>query len=590
MPRFVRAPLIGVAILTAGALVHVWAFPDEVTCAARVPLKVVSSTEKSDLLGELATDYNKAERPPGSTCAQVSVVPVSSGIAEGILAGDPDHDPVITDADRADVKGAQVWTPSSAFWLDRLYADSGGRTSFRRLKLHSLARSPLVLAMPAALEHDLGWDAQPPTWRAAMDALRAGKLNYTQENPRASTSGAMATYLTYAAGAADAAGRLPLADLTEERVAGLGGFVRDVQQAANGGFQNDSTDILRVWSRRLPERTMIMIQEQMVEGYNAGAYATFVGEKPEIIRPATPLVAVHPVAPGSATRESIVADHPYVTLPGVSTTVAAAAEDFRLYVMEHWDRLCTAGFQSPVGSDPADCAVAKHIAADVQSLTLPDSKVQSIMAGAWWTMRSTRRITIAMDVSGSMQDTRLAEAAGAVRQAVEGLRDQDEVEIYRFAGTAQYTNPYWLLRPLGSKSADLGPITTPPAKGAAKFTAVYRTVDDLYREVSRRHRESGDNTLDVLIVLSDGIQDWNPKDHTTATSVCAGWRRAKLTPVPVYTIHYDPADNIYPPARAEAGREALGQFAGCSGAPGSTKQSTGKSPLKTVFSQVMGSL
>jgi Ca-activated chloride channel homolog len=592
--RLARGALIGLAILGTGGWAYVANHPGPAPaavsprdCTKPVPVKVVSSTEKGDVLADLAKRYNAASRPADVPCGRVSVVEVSSGIAEELLTAHPPADSAITDDDRAAVKDAQVWAPSAALWLDRLDLDNRNQTSYRKARLDSLASSPLVLAMPAALQHERGWDAQAPTWRAAFDALRDGKLNYTQENPRTSTSGALATYLTYAAAQEDATGLSP-ARLTATALPGLNGFVREVQAAANGGFMNDSVDILRSWSQPdgMPEHTMIMIQEQMVQGFNSGLYARFGDGKPPV-----PLVAVHPVSPGPGPAESIVAEHPYVKLPAATVDQSAVADDFRKFVLEEaWGPLCDAGFRPPIGRDEDRCAGRTYLG--TKRLGLPDAAVQSTMVDTWRNLRSQRRIMIAMDVSGSMKGELLREAADAVNQGVARLRPTDQVEIYRFAGSKQFTGPYWPVRPLADRGEhpeqeaalrDLGDMSRD--KHSTAMSGVYRTVDELYEQVADRHKKDA-NALDVLIVLSDGIEDWND-NRRSPRAVCGDWKAKG--PVPVYTIHYPPGIN-YTPDEVARGVDALGTFASCSGVAGAAKDSTEKESMRKIFSQVLGSV
>ncbi|MEV4345219.1 vWA domain-containing protein [Actinoplanes sp. NPDC049596] len=564
--------------------------PDLVACTARVPVKVVSSTEKDRALSELADRYAEARRPAGATCGDVTVVAVSSGIAEQILAGDPKKDPAITDRDRRAVEDAQVWSPSSALWLDRWARDAPGR-GVPADGPPRLARSPMVLAMPQALAEELGWDSKPPTWPAAMRMLRDHEINYTQENPRTSTSGAMATYLTFAA----AIGKSGPAEVTPAqagRDAKVRQFVQAVQRSAVGGFVNDSTDILRTWStdKAPPARTVFMIQEQMVWGYNTGQY----GRTPDE-RPAVPLVAVHPVAVAGSGTESIVADHPYVTLPDAGEAERAAAADFLAFIEDNGDVLCKQGFQTRAGKPAAACPVPAgaekagriDLGPGFRTLALPAVDVQEVMVDQWRQMRSPRRILIAMDVSGSMQKARLDSAVAAVKEGIRGLRPQDQVGVVQFAGTGSYSRPYWTVLEMGQKG--LTGLDSRPVPEQRRQTALLATADYAYRTMSDKHRVDGADVLDAVIIVSDGIDDWDNRAGSVE-SVCQSW--AGRTHVPVYTIYYapDPKIDDYTPAQVAAGQTAMARLTTCTEPFGSAVLSSEERPLQTVFSQVMGAL
>lgn len=624
----VRGAGIGVAFGTVLLLVLGFLSPgsgaDSVPCGARVAIKVVSSTEKKEALEELASLYAREERRPlGRTCAAVTVVGVSSGVAEQVLAGSREN-PAITDEDRTETAGAQVWTPSSTLWLDRLRRDSTDGILLKN-EPPSLARSPMVLAMPRKLAENLHWDRKPPTWHAVMESLRKQEIKYTQENPRTSTSGSMATYLTFAAAHLELqAGenhKLDPQRVKREDAASpaIGGYVQQVQRAADGGFVNDSTDILRGWASLdrtkdgAPEDTLLMIQEQMVWGYNTGQYSP--PDKDGSKRPPTaPLVAVHPVAEDGSRTESLVTDHPYVTLPNASPEERKAAEDFHDFVMQDGRQvLCRHGFQPRKGMKAASCPVpqgAEHIRRidldkDFQTLKLPHVDAQEEMVEQWQKLKAPRRVLIVMDVSGSMVNDRLESAVAAIKASIVGvLRKEDQVGVVQFAGKKGFRRPYWEVLPMGEKGnmsrvddPHLARLDDTPDTEERQQTAFLVTADYAYREMSRKHREDGTDVVDVVVIISDGIDDWTSQS-TSVEDICQRWKAEGLTAVPVHTIYYEPHPKEYPPARVTGGRTALARLAQCAGRPGTALESklpgaapeSKADPFLTVFSKIMGAL
>lgn len=599
-----RGVLIGLAVLAVGLGIYLRVNPkrpDRVACADPVEVHVVSSTEKADALRTLAGKYNAQVRTPGEPCGEIAVYSVSSGIAEQLLA-DPEHmDPAISQNDKDAVRIAHVWLPSSAIWLEQLDLDT--KKSSHQGTLQSIASSPLVLAMPeqTAARAPLNWLEKPPTWRQAMDALRNGDVHYTQENPRTSTSGALATFLTYAAAAADNGALAP--DTVEKKdLPSLSDFVRQVQAATKSGFLNDSVAILRKWSPKgsMPGDTMIMIQEQMVYGFNHGMYSRYQQPGHQAGQPpATPLVAIYPVSPSGA-AESIMADHPYVILDRADTDEKRIAGDFLDFIFENWNVLCDAGFRPPVdvgevhcdGPSPERTAAGAPIrSGSVDSLPLPDSMVRSEMVEQWLNLRPKRRITIAMDVSGSMKDDELAKATTAVIDSVNRMRKTDQVEIYQFAGSDSLQNPYWQIRPLedvGSPWKGDALRGAVPESSNTQRSSLYTTVTALYDQVAERQAEGRKDTLDVLIVLSDGVDDWK-KSGASADSVCAHFKASKVK-VPVHTIHYDAG--IYDAERQRKGVETLEKLATCNGIPGLAQDGNddGGGAMPKIFSQVLGSV
>src|SRR5688572_24178242 len=141
--RPVVALVLTVALLVAGCAPSPSspdrpAEPD--TAAGRtgcVPLEVNSSTEKGDLLLDLAYRYNRAGRTFDGRCAAVSVHKTTSGKAtDAVTAG--------WDARRHGAPVPQVWTPSSSLWLGLVEERTGGRTVLAPEGAPSLATSPLT--------------------------------------------------------------------------------------------------------------------------------------------------------------------------------------------------------------------------------------------------------------------------------------------------------------------------------------------------------------------------------------------------------------------------------------------------------------
>ncbi|MFI6822699.1 hypothetical protein ACIBJE_17360 [Micromonospora sp. NPDC050187] len=575
-----------------------------VPCGEREPIKVVSSTEKHKAIQELADRYNKDEtlRPRGTTCADVTVEGVSSGTAELLLANPGVEDPAITGNDRAKVKGAQVWTPSSTLWLDRLSLDTGHKVQLK--SLGSLARSPMVLAMHEKLAQR--WNKNTPTWGEAIELLQDQGAKYTQEDPRGSTSGSMATFLTFdAAALANGKARLNPKTINEDDVRNenIRKYVQDVQRAAESGYSSDSIEILKNWARddAVPEDTIFIIQEQMAWYYNSGQYAPD-GEAPEV-----PLVAVYPVTKGDrSTAESLFTDHPYVSLHE-SPKQQDAAEDFFSFITQE-NTLCKWGFRAPERMSTANCSIPEGAGPNeridlnkkIQALDLPTVDMQKAMHEAWRSLKSPRRILIAMDVSGSMKKDRLDTAIAAVRESMEErLRADDQVEVWQFAGTKDYQDPYWPvldMRKVG-KQPKFPELKQEPHSRNTQQTAFLHTSKEAYKAMSGVRQEPDDKlaeekTVDAVIIVSDGIDDWDDTNETVDT-VCNEWSKPTLARVPVvHTIYYEPyEDEDYSESRIKAGKDAMERLATCNKKPTASSWN-GNDPesMKQAFSRIMTAL
>ena len=94
-----------------------------------VALEINASLEKGELLGELATRYNRSGRTFDGGCAEVSVHRTTSGVSmQGLLDG--------WDPDRLAAPTPQVWTPTSSLWVSllrqRAREQGGGAPGGRR--------------------------------------------------------------------------------------------------------------------------------------------------------------------------------------------------------------------------------------------------------------------------------------------------------------------------------------------------------------------------------------------------------------------------------------------------------------------------
>jgi Ca-activated chloride channel family protein len=146
------AVVVGLVLLAAvGVVVSASVGGSDDDCDVR--LEVNSSTEKGDLLADLAEDYNDSGRElAGGKCARVAVSETSSGVAKDALAQGWDER-------RDGAPEPQVWTPSSSLWLTLLQRDAtaADRKLLTDDKPRSLATSPLAIAMPRPMAEALGW-------------------------------------------------------------------------------------------------------------------------------------------------------------------------------------------------------------------------------------------------------------------------------------------------------------------------------------------------------------------------------------------------------------------------------------------------
>ncbi|GAA4258144.1 substrate-binding domain-containing protein [Dactylosporangium darangshiense] len=530
-----RVAVAGVLALAAVAGAYVWLRPGRADgnlgrddC---VQIEVSSSTEKADLLAELAARYNTAGRTFGGRCAGVSVHKKTSGAAmEALAAGwDPARDggPV-----------PQVWAPSSSLWLGLLRergvdgaaplaedADEAG-------EVPSIAQSPLTIGMPQPMAEALGWPERRLGWADVL-ALAGdprgwgayghpewGRFTLGKDNPHLSTSGLAATVAAYYA-ASGKSSDLTVDDLRRPAVAD---FVRGVE-ASVVHYADDAVRFLGnlaeadAQGRSTSYVSAVAMQEQLLFLYDEGAPDGDPAQIGKGRRPRVPLVAVHP-------RDgTLMFDHPYVTLASATPDQRAAAGDFLQFLRQpaQQERFAATGFRDYQGRAGAALSAAIGLPGGQPDLSLidpPAPTVLSQMLAGWDDLRKKARVLLVIDVSGSMDEpagggrSRLEAAKQAAIQGLARLHADDEVSLWKFS-TAENgaRQPYDEIVPFEPMRA--GQERLQAAIGALHpegGTALYTTVRAAQQSMVAQYRP---DRINAVVILTDGKNEY-PRDNDLA--------------------------------------------------------------------------
>jgi Ca-activated chloride channel homolog len=492
---------------------------------ACVPLEVSSSTDKNNLLSQLADRYNHAGRRFAGECATVTVHGLTSGKAMAALAKG-------WSAAQLGIPEPQVWLPSSSLWLDqlKLQADAAGRPSPPTSGSPSLASSPLVIAMPQpkadvmrrggrqgwgeilGMSGDTGWSQLGhPEW---------GRFTFGKDNPTLSTSGLAATIATYYA-AVGRSSDLTKADLVKPPVAQ---FVRRIE-ANVSTYQDDVVDLLRLLASAdaagagagtVTDLSAIVMQEALVYQYNAGDYGPV--RNGVRVKPRVPLVALYPK------EGTLNLDHPYVVLPSAQPNQRRAAADFLAFLQAGPQQrgLADIGFRGPQATATDALVAGVHGDASARNIVFfapPNSDVIATILADWGSLRKKANILFVIDTSGSM-DTRIGASDRfhrAIAAAADGaalLNSQDQVGLWSFSSeTPQRPHqPY-------SQELALGPFRPDVFKTrlaglhVVGGTALYATV----RSAQRYLRQNYDPTrINAVVVLTDGKNEYSKDDDKQA--------------------------------------------------------------------------
>ncbi|WP_181773953.1 substrate-binding and vWA domain-containing protein [Amycolatopsis pittospori] len=476
-----------------------------------VRLVTSSSTEKGDLIHELAERYNATNRTFGSgKCAKVEAYKKTSGAALDLIAGG------WNDIDEQQPE-PQVWLPSSSLWLDLLrqrgkgdLIDGGPRTS--------LATSPMVIAMPKPMATAMGWPGNSIGWRDVLavnqnggwaskgaDKAQWGNLTLGKDNPRRSTSGLAATIATYFAATGGDYDKIETAEAVQ--------FVRGVE-ASVAYYSDDSVAFLRTLyeedrKKPTPYISAMAMQEQMVYLYNHGAPTgdpkQLQDDPADLDRP---LVAVHPA------EGTMLIDHPFLTTAKATAEQRAAAKDFSDFLRApgQQQRFRDLGFRDPDGRGNA------KLAKDTGTEGIPESQpigtptgdqIQKMLDGWDYTQRRGR-ILLVLDLSASMNekfdrnrsdkpysDRRIDLLKPKIVEQLGLLHPEDEVGLWTFSTDGpEERMPIGKVKDVRTSMIDL--IRNLQPKGD---TALYRSVVDAN---AKMRREFDPNLINAIVFLTDG--------------------------------------------------------------------------------------
>lgn len=415
-----------------------------------VVVDLAVSSEKATLMTELARDFNGSDAAAleGGGCAFARPQTKASGLAADLLSDGWDEE---TEGPRP-----VVWSPAASSWgaivNQRRTAD--GQDAIVG-EADPFMQTPLVIAMPEPMADALGYPEEPVGWAdiiqlaqdpqgwAAHGHPEWGPFRLGKTNPNFSTSGlsALIAQAYASAGTTEGLSGEDLADPAVEESA------RAVESAVVH-YGDTTLTFLNNWYRTDEAGTSLTyvsaaaVEEKSVIDYNRGNPDGNLdaGERP--VAPRIPLVAIYPE------EGTIYSDNPYIVLDAewVSDDERAAAEAFEQFVQtpENQRKVLEFGFRP---GNP-DVALADPISTDLgvdpgQPSTLletPQPEVMVDLLDRWDEQRKSARVTIVLDVSGSMADqaapggtaTKLDLAKEAAITALDQFKDEDEVGLRIF--------------------------------------------------------------------------------------------------------------------------------------------------------------
>jgi Ca-activated chloride channel homolog len=462
-----------------------------------VTLAVTASSEKAQLMKQLAAGYMDEGHAVDGRCVRVEVTSKASGGAMSALAKGWDE---ATDGPRPD-----VWTPASSGWVRLLEQRTlaTDRPKLTPASIPKIAASPLVIAMPRPMAQALGWPKEQLGWTDLLELSRDdtgwarhghpewGQFRLGKTNPNFSTSGLNATIGTYFA-----ATRLS-SDLTEKDVASSKArkFVEGVERSVV--HYGDTTLTFLSNLQRADDAgagltyvSAVAVEEKSVWDYNQGNPTGDPATLGTHAKPSVPLVAIYPK------EGTLISDHPWVVLNAswVDDAKRQAAAAFLTYLQAPvQQRLFQRfAFRDYQGAPGALITQGNGLLPSQPKLTLapPSPPVLDAILKSWESLRKRARVLVVIDVSGSMGEsvpgsgaTKLELAKAAAVKALDLFSPDDDVGLWVFTTDLGGATPdYRQLVPIGPLGNSINAMkqtirSLQPLNGTPLYSATHDAVD-----------------------------------------------------------------------------------------------------------------
>ncbi|MEU7865632.1 substrate-binding domain-containing protein [Dactylosporangium sp. NPDC049140] len=436
-------------------------------CAGTVRLSIAASPEIAPVIKDVAARWVKTGPRVNDECVAVDVVSVASSEVAAAIAGESGATVPGLGQAEGKTQVPQVWIPDSSIWIQRMRA---AREDLVTLASPSLARSPIVLAVPEPTAKQLGWVENKVTWKQVLEQIVGnsqiipGIVDPNRDSVGVSTLVAMASVRDQFGPEGDS--------LTVGAVKSLMSGKNEQQSGLIGRFPRDADP--KTLSTAV---TLAPLSEQALHAYNAAG-------------PAVPLIAVYPdPAP-------IALDFPYAAMPRLAPDREAAADAFRQQLTGSSFRNLLAQHQLRANDGTVGTGMTLSPSAPPggQVTPVPDAQMISKALQMWTEITQPSRMLAVVDVSAAMK-TPVPTAGGltkgqvAVQAAQGGLDlfpDSWAVGLWCFSTAMPGGHDYQELVPIGPLTTQrdqlrgaLGGLKPNPKGGSGLYDtilAAYQTV------------------------------------------------------------------------------------------------------------------
>jgi len=397
-----------VVVLSCLALIMSACTGNSAPTSTPAPTKVVrlayAASAQSWLDQVIIAFNNQRQADASGNIIQIEGTPLASGaMIEDMVTGDLKYDAVL---------------PDDKLWIDLLAArrQERGQPAIPFGTCTAVARTPVVMVTWRSMAEVLGWPEREFTWNDITDLALSpsawsgydrpewGTLTFGHAHPVLSNGGLLALM-----GESYAAGPLTNTDISTDAVKS---YVRAVERSVSR-YGSDSTALITTMAQRGPRFLHVAI------GYESD------------------VVGVADVAPSGSANDRLVAIYPTETFVAEYTLCPAgnnpAVDTFKTYLLSDTEQrvALSAGFRPVSSTVPLAAPVAVN--ATYKTIPMPQLPVIRSIQDQWSQVKRSLNITMAIDVSGSMNENNKMETAKAGAKAFVGrMGDDDLLTLYTF--------------------------------------------------------------------------------------------------------------------------------------------------------------
>ncbi|MEV1289919.1 substrate-binding domain-containing protein [Micromonospora sp. NPDC049679] len=480
------------------------------SCNGQLPLTVAAAPEIAPAVQAAASQWSKDGGAVDGICVAVQVTATDPVDVAAVVAGQ--HGVALAGVGQANgtAVAPDVWVPDSSTWLARLRIAA---SAFAPANAASIARSPVVVAMPEPVAATVGWPNKKMGWGDLLKQVTTGtKLRTGIVEPSRDAAG-LSGLLALAAAAQASGENAQAASTAALRALATGKSALRQDLLARFPRSSDPAAIASALS------AAALSEEDVIE-YNKA-------------KPPIALAALYlDPAPVSL-------DYPFAVMPGTDPSKAAAAQGlfevlgtgaFRNRLgaqgLRSSDGTWGAGFSAPPGAPspagtsappPSPEAGGKAAAGGL------DPAVVDRALSAWTAVTLPGRLLAVLDVSGSME-TPVPTAGGAPRMAVtlgaaqRGLALFDDswaVGLWTFSTELVGKNAWRenvAIGPLSSQRSQLAAALSSIKPKSGGSTGLFDTTLEAYKTVQEGWEPGRVNSI---VVMTDGENE-NPGGLTQA--------------------------------------------------------------------------